>query len=352
VIRGIYQGWTGWRNLGDEAMLQSCRRALPHLEWTARPPFDACATLPPAARLRASWGRCMERLVGTGPALLGGGTLINRAPEWLDEYRRLRRAARRPVPIFSPGVANPAYWSGKPGWRDTRSGWRDALADLPEVGVRGPLSRSLLEEAGIRNVSVTGDPALIFYRGPRPQADGRRRIAMNAGRSGGEMWGSEDRLIAVLADSGRRLASLGFDVRVFPVWDRDEPVCHEVAGAAGLPPESVDPLILDPEAFIEYLDRFDVVVAVKLHAAVLAAAAGVPFVAVEYRPKVRDFAESIGCASQVFRSSQIDGNGLTRAVLDLYGDLAATRTRLQARVVELSETFRAYAGRVEQVLLS
>jgi hypothetical protein len=175
---------------------------------------------------------------------------------------------------------------------------------------------------------------------------------MNAGRSDGEMWGGEDRLIAALADSARRLGASGFDVRVFPVWDRDEPVCHEVAGAAGLPPESVDPLILDPEAFIEYLDRFDVVVSVKLHAAVLAAAAGVPFIAVEYRPKVRDFAESIGCASQLFRSSQIDGNGLTRSVLDLYGDLVVARARLQARVMELSETFRAYARRIEQLLLS
>jgi polysaccharide pyruvyl transferase WcaK-like protein len=351
VIRGIYQGWTGWRNLGDEAMFESCRRALPHIEWTPRLPFDNCSTLP-AARLQASWRRGLDRLVGTGPALLGGGTLINRAPEWLDEYRRLRRGARRPVPVFSPGVANPEYWSGKPGWRDTRSGWRDALADLPEIGVRGPLSKSLLEEAGIRNVSVTGDPALIFHRGARPQTDGRRRIAINAGRSDGQMWGSEDRLIAALADSGRRLAAFGFDVRMFPVWDRDEPVCHEVARAAGLPPESVDPLILDPDAFIAYLDRFDVVVSVKLHAAVLAAAAGVPFVAVEYRPKVRDFAESIGCTSQVFRSSQIDGNGLTRAVLDLYGDLVGARARLHARVVELSDTFRAYARRVEQLLLS
>ena len=351
MIRGIYQGWTGWRNLGDEAMFESCRRALPHIEWTPRPPFDACATLP-AARLQASWRRSVERLVGTGPALLGGGTLINRTPEWLHEYRRLRRGARRPVPVFSPGVANPEYWSGRPGWKDTRSGWRDALADLPEVGVRGPLSKALLDEAGVRNVSVTGDPALIFYRGLRPHSDGRRRIAMNAGRSNGAMWGSEDRLIAGLADGARRLAASGFDVRLFPVWDRDTPVCHEVACAAGLPPESVDPLILDPEAFIAYLDRFDVVVSVKLHAAVLAAAAGVPFIAIEYRPKVRDFTESLGWAAQLFRSSQVDGNGLTRAVLDLYDDLVAARTRLQARVAELSQTFRAYACRVEHLLLS
>jgi hypothetical protein len=351
MIRGVYQGWTGWRNLGDEAMLESCRRALPHIAWTARPPFDTCPD-GPVARVRAVWHRSLESVLGTGPAVLGGGTLINRIPGWLDEYRRLKRAARRPVPVLSPGVANPEYWSGKPGWRDTRSGWRDALADLPEVGVRGPLSKRLLDEAGVPNVSVTGDPALIFYRGPRPQPGGRRRVALNAGRSNGEVWGTEDGLIAGLADGARRLAASGFDVRLFPVWDRDEPVCHEVACAAGLTPRAVDPLILDAEAFIDYLERFDVVVSVKLHAAVLAAAAGVPFVAVEYRPKVRDFAESIGWGSRTFRSSQMDGERLTRAVVSLYDDVAVARERLHARVAELSETFRAYGQRVEQWLLS
>jgi polysaccharide pyruvyl transferase WcaK-like protein len=351
MTRGIYQGWTGWRNLGDEAMFESCRRTLPHIEWTARPPLDVRATSL-AGRARMACGRGMERLFGSAPTLLGGGTLINRIPGWLDEYRHLRRAARRPVPVFSPGVANPEYWSGKPGWRDTRSAWRDALADLPEIGVRGPLSKRLLDEVGIPNVSVTGDPALIFHRPARQQSNGRRRIAINAGRSNGEMWGNEDRLIAALADGGRRLAASGFSVRVFPVWDRDEAVCHEVACGAGLAPGSVDPLILAPDAFIDYLDQFDIVVSVKLHAAVLAAAAGVPFVAVEYRPKVRDFAESVGCGSQTFRSSELAGADLACAVLRVYGNLAVARERLDARVVELSQTFRAYAHRVEQLLLS
>jgi len=350
-MRGIYQGWTGWRNLGDEAMFESCRRALPHIEWTARPPFDAHGPAR-AGRARASWRRRVERLFGTGPALLGGGTLINRVPEWLDEYRHLKRAARRPVPVFSPGVANPAYWSRTAGWRDMRSAWREALADLPEVGVRGPISKRLLDEVGVRNVRVTGDPALVFHRRPRQAAGGFRRIAMNVGRAGGQVWGDEDRLIAVLVATARCLTASGFDVRVFPVWDRDEPACREVAVAAGLPPGSVDALLLDPDAFIDYLHGFDVVVAVKLHAAVLAAAAGVPFVAVEYRPKVRDFAESIGAVAQTFRSSEIEFDELARAVLRVYGDLSAVRERLDARVAELSETFREYAHRVERELLS
>jgi polysaccharide pyruvyl transferase WcaK-like protein len=347
--RGVYQGWTGWRNLGDEAMFEACRRAMPNVAWTARPPFDA---------RHATRGRvlrsCRDRVVdylAHSPAVLGGGTLINRAPEWLDEYRRLRRSARRPVPVLSPGVANPEYWSRTPGWRDTRREWREALVELPEVGVRGPLSKRLLDEAGVANVRVTGDPALIFHRA-RAANGATRRIAINAGRSGGEVWGSEDRLIEALADAARRLASRGFDVRLFPVWDRDERVCREVATSAGLGGDAVDALVLDADACVDYLATFDVVVSVKLHAAVLAAAAGVPFVAIEYRPKVRDFAESVGCVAQTFRSSDVDGSMLARAVLGLHDDVPVARERLTARVAELSQAFAAYARRIEELVLA
>lgn len=348
--RGIYQGWTGWRNLGDEAMFASCRRALPAIAWSARPPFDA-PPASPVGRVRDAVHRGVGRLLGQRAALLGGGTLINRTPAWLDAYRQLRREARMPVPVFSPGVANPTFWSGKPGWRDTRAEWREALAELPEVGVRGPLSKRLLDEAGYRNVTVAGDPALIFHRRRSRRPEARRSVGINAGRAGGEMWGDEDHLVAALAECARLLVSQGFDVRVFPVWDRDEQVCREVARAAGLGDDVVDPLVLDPDDFVDKLERFDVVVSVKLHAAVLAAAAAVPFVAVEYRPKVRDFTESLGWTSRTIRSCDVEGVGLARAVLDLYDEVPVARERLGARAEEMAQTFRAYAGRMEPLLL-
>ena len=350
-MRGFYQGWTGWRNLGDEAMFEACRRALPRIDWVARPPFDARRG-GIAGRVRDTWRRGAQRAFGGQPAVLGGGTLINRTPRWLDEYLHLRRCARRPVPVLSPGVANPLYWSAKAGWRDTRAQWREALADLPEVGVRGPLSKRLLDEAGFRNVVVTGDPALVFHRDAGAVPSARRSVGINVGRAGGEMWGDEDAMVAALGDCARRLAREGFDVRLIPVWDRDEAPCREAARAAGLAPEAVEPLRLDPDAFVHMLGRFDVVLTVKLHAAVLAAAAGVPFVAIEYRPKVRDFAESVGCGARTFRSSEVDGASLARAVLQLYDDVPVARERLDSRVRELAATFRAYACRMEQQLLS
>jgi polysaccharide pyruvyl transferase WcaK-like protein len=353
VRRGLYQGWVGWRNLGDEVMFEACRRCLPRIRWTAIP-FD---DIPPPrsliTRVRDRYEREMVGRLGGAVAMLGGGTIVNRIPAWLEQYRRLGRTVRRPVPLFAPGVADPAFWSGRPGWTDARAEWRSELATLPVVGVRGPMSKRLLDEVGCRNVVVAGDPALALQRATTPAAPaGRRRVAINAGRAKGEVWGSEDRMLASLADAARRLLAAGYEVRVFPAWDRDESVCRELARAAGLSNDAVDPLRLEADAMLQYLDDFDVVVSVKLHAAVLAAAAAVPFVAVEYQPKVRDFTESLGWERYTLRSDGFEAADVEGAVREIHDDRGAISHRLAARVRELAEGFRAHAQQLEALLLT
>jgi polysaccharide pyruvyl transferase WcaK-like protein len=352
MTRGIYQGWTGWRNLGDEVMFQACQRELADIRWKAFSLRDSVPSTHSIAGAADSSLRRLQTFFWGQTAIFGGGTLINRTPAWLEQYRLLRRSIKRPVPVFSPGVANPMYWAKKKGWRDTRAEWKAALSDLPLIGVRGPLSKALLDDAGFRNVVVTGDPALSFRRSVAAPPVRNRVVAINAGRSNREMWGSEDRMISAISDAARGLTTRGFEVRIFPVWNLDEPVCYEVARNAGLPKDAVDPLILDGDQFLRYMDRFDVVVAVKLHAAVMAAAAGVPFVAVEYRPKVRDFTESIGWGSQTFRSDQVQGSALERAVQEVYDDRDEMVARMDSRVLELGERFRGYMHRVQELLLA
>jgi len=353
TVHGIYQGWLGWQNLGDEAMFEVCRRRLAHIRWVGTPLEEPPTPRAALAAVRESWRRRVCRLVG-GPTVgvFGGGTLLNRTPAWLEQYRALRRATRKPVPVFSPGVADPAYWNRVDGWRDTRAEWRAELADLPEIGVRGPHSKRLLDEAGFRNVIVTGDPALALRRPVAPRPAGQRAVAINVGQSNGSMWGSEERAFAAVAKAAARLATAGFEVRIFPVWSEDVRSCRTVAHAARLPDDAVDPLILDADAFLRYLDRFDVVIAIKLHAAVLAAAAGVPFVAVEYRPKVRDFADSVGWGRFTFRSDVVEAEDLERAARRLYEDLEGSRAELAAKVAELADTFGAYVARIEEALLA
>lgn len=351
-VRALYQGWLGYGNLGDEALLDACVRSMPRVRWEALP-FDE----PPPRRLGSTGlSNTLKRHFAAAAgwrAMLGGGTIINRTEHWLEQYRLLRRTSRRAVPVFSPGVADPAFWSAVPGWKDTRAAWRDELADLPEVGVRGPQSKRLLHEAGVRNVVVAGDPCIAFYRGKRDaQAPGRRSVGLNAGTATGLLWGGEERAQALLAEAARRLDRAGFDVRVFPVWQGDEAACRAVARAGGVPDGAVDSVPRDAGEFIRYLDRFDVIVSFKLHAAVFAAAAVVPFVAIEYQPKVGDFTGSIGWDALTFRSDTVDASTIEGAVRTVMDDIVVYRDRLDSRVADLARTFRAYARRVEELLLS
>jgi polysaccharide pyruvyl transferase WcaK-like protein len=166
------------------------------------------------------------------------------------------------------------------------------------------------------------------------------------------MWGNEEGATALFGELVKRLDRANFEVRVFPVWQGDESACRAVARAGGLPADRVDPLLLDSGAFMRYIDRFDVIVTFKLHAAVFAAAAVVPFVAIEYQPKVADFTESIGWDALTFRTDAVDASTIERAVRTVMDDISAYRGRLDSRVDELAQTFRAYARRVEELLLA
>jgi polysaccharide pyruvyl transferase WcaK-like protein len=74
---------------------------------------------------------------------------------------------------------------------------------------------------------------------------------------------------------------------------------------------------LDVAESLETVASSSIVVGERLHACVLAAAADKPFVAIEYRPKVRDFSESVAMDDYVIRSDELRASHLVELVTDL-----------------------------------
>jgi polysaccharide pyruvyl transferase WcaK-like protein len=77
-----------------------------------------------------------------------------------------------------------------------------------------------------------------------------------------------------------------------------------------------------------------VVVGEKLHALVLAARLGIPTLALEYRPKCRDFQLSVGRGDRVLRTSDLDVDTLVAFVTAGLAAAPTERAPLRAAVQE------------------
>ncbi len=206
--------------------------------------------------------------------------------------------------MFGTGVANPEYW-GTP--REDPREWVEFLSTCAYVGVRGPISAEILRSWGFDGrLEVVGDPALALTP-PRPPEPQPGRVVISPAYTRGLLWGGDDlpvfdrlaELASGFLAEGRQVVFLS----CFPGDDRwilrmMRRIAHpDVGYVAGFE---------DIGQALTTLADASLVIGERLHACVLAAAVGTPFVALEYRPKLRDFAKSLGMEKAVVRTDQLD----------------------------------------------
>jgi GT2 family glycosyltransferase len=315
-----YVGWTGRSNLGDEAMLHATAAL-----------FD--------------WADLATEGDSGDVLMLGGGTLINRG--YLRRLRPLDSPARERI-TFGTGVANPEYW-GDP--VEPPGEWIDFLDSCAYVGVRGPISARLLQQWGMRReIEVIGDPALSLT----PSAGVDRvegRVVVSPVWSRGLLWGDSDsdvfsafaRVVAHFRKRGHEVWALS----AFPSDDRWLIGMMREAGAPDLPYLAAHD---DPQSALDLLASADLVVAERLHAAVLAAAAGTIPVMVEYRPKLRDFAQSIDLADLVIKTDALGGDALTKLSQEAHENRAAHLERITPAVANFRARQREAPGRIRALV--
>jgi hypothetical protein len=378
---GIYIGWVGYLNLGDEAMFELCRNRFPSIRWSRleniaygpdvshfaargqklRQLSEAVSSeLLTQRRLRAIAVKAIHKvalLSGREVGLCGGGTYINRNAAAIENYISVRSRTRSLVPTFGTGVIQPEFWSNREnGWIDRRKDWVSVLAELPVVGVRGPISKSLLDDAGARNVVVCGDPAVAFhatYAGKPRSRSSRKplRIGINAGDCSGQLWGQLEDVQDSFVALARWLRQAGHEVEIIPVWQKDVEACLDVARRAELDQSAVSPVCYTHDAFLSRIEKLDVLVALKLHAGILAAAANVPFVSLEYQPKCRDFASSIGWNDFSIRTDELMPGKLIDIVAALMTQLETRSAELCKALCNLMNIFKNYCDTIEPLLL-
>lgn len=334
-----YVGWNGRGNTGDDAIFDAVSEGLAPATVESFPVY--------AAELARS-------LAGGAPArfhrshlVLGGGTLVGRSV-WRRNLslKALPLVRRRPRFVIGAGVEDPSF-QGRYSFSDDGrelARWPTILNRFDRVTVRGPRSQELLAEVGVA-AEVVGDPALLLSP-PAPAAGAGKVVGVTLG-FGDDLWGHDHRRVetAVVACL-RELIADGWRVRLLCMNDEDREGHAAVARGLAAQAEEVSVEVADtPAAYLRAASECAVVVAERLHAMVLAAAAGTPFVALEYQPKCRDFTASVDWDQWSVRTDSVTAGALCQLLGDLVDDQGA-RSRLSASVGVLR---RRLTGEMERI---
>ena len=327
--RALYVGWQGRGNTGDDAMFSAISGHLAPARLLSLPVYA-----PELAAAVAS-----RRLAGVrhAPVVLGGGTLAGRSV-----WRRV--LTRKAFPLvgrsdrfmLGTGVEDPAF-QGRHSYSDggkELGRWRRVLEPFRRVTVRGPRSQELLAEAGIE-ARVVGDPALLL--GPRPGEVTRQEgtVGVTLG-FGDDLWGhDQQRVTAAVSGASRHLRAEGWRVRLLALNPED------AAGHARLAGDGVEvECTPDADAYLSAVAGCQVVIAQRLHAMVLSAAAGTPFVALDYQPKCTDFLASVGWRERSVRTDEVTAGAVAGQVEALADEWDGASTGLATAVDGLRSSLR------------
>lgn len=335
-----YVGWVGFGNLGDDAIAEA-----------VLPPLD-----PDEVVYAAHKPADLPRVLGTGARhrhlLLGGGTAIGRR-NWraVINLAGTAQAWKRPWFMVGAGVEDPGF-AGRNSFsgHDELLRWRRTLGRFDRVTVRGPRSAQLLGDVGVA-ARVVGDPALLLrpQQQPAHSATGTLGVALGFGD---DLWGhGQQRVLDAVAGVARDQVHRGGTVRMLVLNDEDAEAARFVAEAANreVLGSVTTHRVHDSAEFFAALHGCDVLISQRLHGAVLAAAADVPVVALEYQPKCRDFMASIEQEELCLRCDTVTAGSLADALRLVDATRDARLARIRRRVATYRDALTAELERIKTV---
>ncbi len=334
-----YVGWTGHKNLGDEMLYQAYQRLFPDYH------------VLPFISLRSSRRDTYRKITGRdifAAGCLGGGTLINRSKKRLAMFSELLDEC--PVCFcLGTGVANAGFWEGRGDWQDQLSAWVDRLKQCQFVGVRGPLGAAVLKQAGLEDVEVVGDSALIFAEESYATCE-ENVLGVNVGTALGNVWGTEDGMVERIALACKALRSKGWKILFLCVWPDDMDSTRALAKQIGIADPQIHLITSDVKRALDVCRRCTTFIGMKLHSVVAAICAGVPSIMIEYRPKCRDFMASMGLEEYVVRSDSIEVDHLVSLSESLASNRPAIQDKMRKRTAELKQRLTDAASKIKRTI--
>lgn len=306
----LLSGYYGFDNTGDEAILLAITRELAarghQVTVLSNAPGETARTYGVRAAPRMHplglIGAVMacDLLLSGGGGLLQDGTSARTLTYYLGLIRLARRLGKRAA-VFNQSVGPLSAAGGRR--------VAAALRGVPAI-VRDRGSLETLRELGVE-ARLGGDPALLLQPGPVERDPARVVLAPRGGQRGATERLAE--LARRLREGGREVVALSLQPHL------------DDAEAALIGGEVIS--TNDPQTALDAIAGAGYVVGVRLHAVILAAAAGVPFAGVSYDPKVAGFCADAGT---VHHPTDFDVNALLGEIgqrLPDWDAVAAMRAR-------------------------
>lgn len=347
--RVLLSGYYGFANAGDEAVLAglilSLRAADPQVEITVLSinPRGTEAMHGVRAVHRTRPQELLPALARTDLLLSGGGSLLQDVTSahgifyYLGVVRLARMLGKRTM-FGAQGV-------GPLGRPRSRRLVASVAGRLDAVTVRDPQSADLLREIGVSRppIEVAADPALLL--GPDtflPPRSGTFGVALRA-------WHGQESLAKQVADACQNALPQARAI-VFPMQPQTDLGIGEQFASFCHQQEQVRLALLGGDLVMlgREIGACEMMVGMRLHALILAAAYGVPSVALSYDPKVAAFMAQSGQQDAVWDLAGGDNGGLPALLSRCWTRRAERAARLRERLPAL----RALAGRTGEVAVS
>ncbi|AFZ66414.1 polysaccharide pyruvyl transferase CsaB [Deinococcus peraridilitoris] len=273
----LLSGYYGFHNTGDEAIALAITRELStrghSVNVLSATPEETARAFGVASAHRMRLLNVLKAVLSADVVLSGGGGLLqdrtsSRTLTYYLAVIRLARLLGKRTVVFNQSIGPLSPVGGKR--------VAAALRAVPAI-VRDRLSLDTLSQLGVQ-ARLGGDPALLLRASEGTRHENRVILAPRAGERGATERLAE--LARALRSAGREVVCLSFH----PPHDDQEArlIGGEVISTS------------DPQTALDAIAGAGFVVGVRLHAVILAAAAGVPFAGVSYDPKVAGFCADAG----------------------------------------------------------
>ncbi len=352
--RLLLSGYYGYGNAGDEAVLAGlvagfgAARPAGELEIVALSgsPAETEAAHGIAAADRYRPAALLREIRRADLVLSGGGSLLQDVTSahgifyYLGVVRMAQMLGRKTM-FIAQGI-------GPLRLARSRRLVRSVANRLNAVTVRDPNSAALLRVIGVTRppVEVTADPALLLGAPAPADAEGTGSFGVAL-----RPWLGQEGLAAHVADaclsvlSGRRALLLPMQTQ------SDKPVAEQFARQWHQGKEAGNRATLcSLEKGLTLLSNIascDLMIGMRLHALILAAAAGVPSLALSYDPKVDAFMQASGQGDAVYDLARSDPDALQSLLTRVWAERAERAAALRAALPAL----RARAARNMDVAL-